>query len=162
MYRIEDTVSAIKEVQRLLRINESGIYDESTKNAVTNIQRKYNLSETGNVNYETFNAIVKEYRKEASRLNTSNYLFDPVFPYVLDDMDENVALINNAITLVLKDYRYEESLPSGKYLGKNTVDAVNFLQGVFKLPVSHEIDVTFLNRLLLEKKAIETKNKYSK
>ena len=70
-------------------------------------------------------------------------------------------MINEALELVLKDYRYDGPLPKGRYLGQDTVGAVKFLRGVFKMPLSEEIDRGFLNRLLLERDAIETKIKFS-
>ena len=160
MYRIEDTVSAIKEVQRLLQLNQTGIYDKNTGIAVNNIQRIYSLKEAEEVDYDTFRAIVAEYKKSKSKSSNSNYLFNPVFPYKLDDMDENVRLINDAMIPVLNDYTYEGRKPNGKYLNFDTIDAANFLRIIFRMNNSEEIDEAFVNRLLLEKKAIEEKIRY--
>ena len=161
MYRIDDTVSALKEVQRLLNVNQTGIYDTSTKKAVEQIQLNYGLKRADVVNYKTFNAILAEYNKrEMSELN-SNYLFKPVFPYTIGDMDDNVGLINDALRLVLSDYVYEDAAPRGNYLNKNTITASNFLRKIFKMDLSDQLDELFIKRLLLEKSAIEIKRKYS-
>ena len=38
MYNIDDKVSAIKEIQRLLSLNQTGIYDADTEKSVSEIQ----------------------------------------------------------------------------------------------------------------------------
>ena len=161
MYRIDDTVSALKEVQRLLNVNQTGIYDTSTKKAVEQIQLNYGLKRADVVNYKTFNAILAEYNKREMRELNSNYLFKPVFPYTIGDMDDNVGLINDALRLVLSDYVYEDAAPRGNYLNKNTITASNFLRKIFKMDLSDQLDELFIKRLLLEKSAIEIKRKYS-
>lgn len=161
MYRIDDTVSALKEVQRLLNVNQTGIYDTSTKKAVEQIQLNYGLKRADVVNYKTFNAILAEYNKREMRELNSNYLFKPVFPYTIGDMDDNVGLINDALRLVLSDYVYEDAAPRGNYLNENTITASNFLRKIFKMDLSDQLDELFIKRLLLEKSAIEIKRKYS-
>ena len=161
MYRIDDTVSALKEVQRLLNVNQTGIYDTSTKKAVEQIQLNYGLKRADVVNYKTFNAILAEYNKREMRELNSNYLFNPVFPYTIGDMDDNVGLINDALRLVLSDYVYEDAAPRGNYLNENTITASNFLRKIFKMDLSDQLDELFIKRLLLEKSAIEIKRKYS-
>ena len=161
MYRIDDTVSALKKVQRLLNVNQTGIYDTSTKKAVEQIQLNYGLKRADVVNYKTFNAILAEYNKREMRELNSNYLFKPVFPYTIGDMDDNVGLINDALRLVLSDYVYEDAAPRGNYLNENTITASNFLRKIFKMDLSDQLDELFIKRLLLEKSAIEIKRKYS-
>ena len=160
MYRIEDRISAIKEVQRLLRLNQTGIYDSATRNAVLKAQNDNSIEETGTVDYDTFEAIVREYRMKRAASATPGYLFTAKYPYVLNDMDENVEIINNALITVLKNYVYEGIIPSGRFLGKSTVDGSNFMRKIFGMPLSDEIDEAFVNRLLHEKKGIEIKTKY--
>ena len=162
MYHIDDNISALKEVQRLLNVNQTGVYYESTQKAIEKIQSKYDLENTDVVNYQTFNAILNEYNiKKINKVNT-NYLFDPKFPYMVGDMNDNVGLINDAMRLVLNDFVYENALPNGKYLSENTITAANFLRKIFKIDLSDKIDEFFVNRLLLEKAVIEIKRKYSK
>ena len=64
MYRIEEKIEAIKEVQRLLNLNQTGLFDKKTRDAVLNVQSKYKLAETGIVDYLTFTSIVEEYSNE--------------------------------------------------------------------------------------------------
>ena len=67
MYHIEDRVSAIKSVQKMLLIPPTGIYDSKTRDTVIKIQRMYRLEESGVADYETFEAILAEYNKEKIR-----------------------------------------------------------------------------------------------
>ena len=161
MYLIDDTVSALKEVQRLLNVNMTGIYDETTRKAVEKIQIDYQLETVDKVNYATFNAILNEYKKREFEVPDLQYLFNPAFPYMIGEMGDNIGLINDAMRLVLEDYVYEDITPKGKYLGENTITAANFLRKIFKMELSDKIDKAFVQRLLLEKSAIERKRKYS-
>lgn len=161
MYRIDDTIASLKEVQRLLGINQTGVFDNRTRKAVADIQGKYSLDASDTVDYTTFNYIVKEYRRKKLQDKKTDYLFSAEFPYVINDIDPNVELINGALRYVLEDYTYEGIMPSGRFLGINTIDAANFLRQVFILPLSDQIDREFVNRLLIEKQAIEAKRKLS-
>ena len=160
MYDIEDRVAALKEVQRLLSVNQTGVYDNNTRDAVKIIQAAYSYDNKDEVDYTTFTYILQEYLKREAKKVKTDYLFSPKFPYTESDLDENVRLINEALKIVLKDYAYEGNYPDGKYFGVNTINAVNFLRAIFRLTPMNEIDEEFLNRLLLEKNAIELKKKY--
>lgn len=157
MYQIDDRVSAIKEVQRLLGLNQTGIYDTPTQKRVRVIQENYSLKQNDFVDYETFEVLRQEYRKGLKK--HSNYLFAPRYPYKIGDMDTNVSLIHSALSPVLKDYRYEGLIPSGSFLGESTIEAVNYLRNIFGMSSAPRIDELFIDRLLLEKRALEIKNK---
>lgn len=161
MYDIEDTTAAIREAQRLLGINQSGIYDQITYNAVLQIQNEEGINKTGKIDYETFTAIIDRYHKKELETQNSDYLFNPDFPYSVGDIGDNVGLINDAIRLILKEYVYEGIAPKGNYLSDFTITAANFLRDIFKMGNSGVIDSSFINRLILEKRALEIKKKYS-
>lgn len=160
MYRIEDDISAIKEVQRLLGLNETGRYDGKTRSAVLNIQRKHALDENGVTDYETFVAIVKEYRKRKDGIWDNGYLFSPSFPFKGGELSDDAARINEALARVLKNYGYEGVIPRGKYIGTDTISGVIFLREIFGIGKKDEIDAAFMNRLMLELRAIEIKDNY--
>ena len=157
MYQIDDRVSAIKEVQRLLGLNQTGLYDAITRKMVRTVQESYALKKSASVDYETFVAICREYRKGLKTHN--HYLYMPKYPYKIGNMDTNVTLIHSALSPVLEDYRYEGQIPSGSFLGESTIAAVNYLRNIFGMPGGDEIDELFINRLLLEKRALEIKRK---
>jgi hypothetical protein len=159
MYRIEDNVSAIKEIQRLLGLNQTGYYDQETKTAVIGVQERNSISKSGIVDYITFSAAVKEYRDGKSNLWNSSYLFSPDFPFYEGDHGDNARRINEALTKVLRDFNYEGTLPRGAYLGKESMNGVKFLKNVWGLRESEEIDEKFMNRILFEIEGIEIKEK---
>ena len=160
MYRIEDKTAAIKNVQRLLGVNQTGFYNAVTKDLVRGIQRGAWREQTAVIDFDTFELIVEEYYRRKIHAYRGNYLFNPRFPYKINDFDENVRAINSALRTVLVDYVYEGILPEGASLSESTLSAANFLCGVFGMPKSEEINEEFVNRLFMEKKAIEIKSKY--
>ena len=160
MYRIEDQPAALREVQRLLGINQTAFYDKPTRDAVIEIQTKFDLEPNGVTDYLTFNAIVENHKMSVSENANNQYLFTPTFPYKKGDMDDNVGTINDILSIVLKNYRYDGNIPTGKYFGDDTIEAVIYLRYVFKMRVSEEIDAQFMNRLIFEKNAIGIKSTY--
>jgi len=159
MYRIDDKVGAIKEVQRLLNLNQTGLFDKKTREAVLDAQAKYRLAETGVVDYLTFTLIAENYRNEKSNLWSSDYLLNPRFPYVIGDMGENVLRINEALQVVLNDYTYEGIMPKGRYLNDNTIQGAKFLRKLFGMNESNEIDEELMSRIMKEREHIEVKSK---
>ena len=69
MYNIEDRVSAIKAIQGLIGVKETGVFNEETTAVIKNLQKNYGLKATGIVDYLTHNAIVHEFN---IRKNQSN------------------------------------------------------------------------------------------
>ena len=161
MYQIENTPAAIKELQRLLRINQTSRYDRQTQNAVRDIQSRYGLTQTGIADYDTFNYILDEFHRYENMLWNSEYLFNPKFPYVEGDIGINVEIINNALAIILKDFFYEGLIPRGKFLSNESITAAKFLSEKFNYNISEEIDEALMNRILLELNAIEIKEKFS-
>ena len=161
MYRINDTVSAVKEVQRLLGLNQTGYYNETTRNAVLHIQELYGLRQSGFTDYSTFRAIVREYNDRESMSWNNAFIYDASFPYLQGDKGDSAGRINEALTEVLKSYSYEYALPRGKYISADTLRGVNFLQKVFDMPVSQAIDQKFMNRIMNELESIEIKKAHS-
>ena len=159
MYHIEDKVAAIKEIQRMLGVNQTGVYDNATKTEVRRIQSEFSIDQTQVVDYETFKAIQKKYYKRRTSVPNSDYLISPTFPYKENDMDSNVELINKALAPILREYEYEGVIPHGSFLGESTLIAANFLREIFGIPKSDKIDSEFVNRLLLERKGLELKRK---
>ena len=161
MYRIENKSAAIKEVQRLLGINRTGIYDQPTMRAVKNIQSDRSFPVTGKVDYRTFMIIAADYRKGLSHIWNNAYLFSPSFPYLRGSQGENVSRINEALAIILEDYFYEEDLPYGAYYGETTERGVQYLRGIFGLQGVDGIDEVLMNRIMLERDAIEDKRRHS-
>ena len=160
MYRIEDKKSATKEVQRLLGIHQTGVYDPATATTVKSLQGTHSLLETGVVDYQTFNVLVEAYGRRKRQKWDNSYLFLPSFPYKKGNFGENIQRINQALSIVLKNYFYENELPFGAYFGEATAEGVRYLREVFNIDGPDEIDEYLMNRIMLERDAIEIKEKY--
>ena len=161
MYQIENTPAAIKELQRLLRINQTSRYDRQTQNAVRDIQSRYGLTQTGIADYDTFNYRLDEFHRYETEIWNSEYLFNPKFPYVKGDIGINVERINNALAIISKNFFYEGLIPRGNFLSNESITAAKFLSEKFNYNISEEIDEALMNRILLELNAIEIKEKFS-
>jgi hypothetical protein len=159
MYRIEDSTAAVKELQRLLGLKQTGNYDGKTANAVKMKQDEYSLEKTGIADYETFTLIVDEYRVKRDRVWNSSYLHSPKFPYVNGDMGDDEGRINEALYTVLKEYSYEGTLPRGGYLGDDSFYGVKYLRDIFGMEQRDEIDEQLMNRILAELEAIKIKKR---
>ena len=160
MYRIEESDEAIKEVQRLLGILQSGRYDNSTRVAVSDVQRASSLPITGITDYKTFTRIVRKYKDKTEGIFNSDFLFSPHFPYIKGDMGGDVGRINDALAIVLKSYSYEGVSPRGKYIGEDTMNGVKFLERIFGMDERDEIDARLMNRILIELDGIKIKEKF--
>ena len=131
MYQIEDTVAAIKEVQRLLSLPATGFYEKETVDAVMKVQADAGLDVNGITDYKTFVALVKAYNERLAEAWDGDLLFSARYPFKEGDVGDNVGRINEALSELLKDYSYEGIFPSGKYYSTHTANAVRFLRGVF-------------------------------
>ena len=159
MYSIYDKNAAIRNIQRMLSVSQTGLYDSDTEKAVLVLQERYSLVANGTVDYNTFSAIVDNYKQKM--YNKQNpYLLDPKYPYKYGDIGDSVLLINQVINYILRDYSFEGVLPRGIFFGKDTVNAVRFLRKVFMMSESDEVDTQFLNRALIEKDAIDVKTNF--
>ena len=161
MYRIDDRSGAVKELQRLLEINQTGFFDNKTKNTILEIQKKNNLEPTGVADYITFTSIADEFRENKNNKWNSDYLFNPQFPYVKGDMGDNIGRINEALRVILEDYVYEGIIPGGTFFGDNTLSSVKFLRKIFNMESSDEIDEALMTRIMREREAIEIKRNHS-
>ncbi len=158
MYNINDKNSAIKELQRLLRINQTGQYDSNTKSAVKEHQEKNNIAVTGITDYETFESVVNEHiLYEMIELNKLNLHELPDFPYKYGDSGTNVGVINSILGEIFEEYTIETKLPRGKYFDKDTENAVTRLQAIFMLSETGQVDDIMFARMVDEKNAIISK-----
>ena len=157
MYSIYNTNAAIKEIQRMLGVNQTGHYDAKTRDAVREIQRAYELTETGETDYKTFRAISDNHQREKLKKSNCHYL-NSEYPYIYADIGENILLINSALSRVLKNYDYEGVYPHGSFFGTETVNGIRFLRKVFLLNGDDSLDSALMNRIMLELDAIEIKS----
>ena len=149
MYHITDIKSAVKAVQRLLLLNETGIYDESTKEAVRKNQEKSGLPATGIVDFATFNAIKNRYREEGIKKRT--YSLSPLelnkFPYEFGMHHHDVSILNAMIANKIDKYSLPLQKPRGSFYTRTTGNAVELLREIFLLNKGRYIDEIFFYKL---------------
>lgn len=148
MYNIEDRRGAIAAIQRLLGINESGIYDEMTKSAVMRAQINGGVAETGIVDYETFLIIRDNYHKRLRQSEAEARLSVPRFPYKVGDRGSDVGIINADIRVALPRYTHEDMAPRGDYYTSYTAAAVRRLRQIYILPNGSQVDEDLYYRLI--------------
>lgn len=148
MYNIEDKASAIKAIQRMLNINESGVYDQRTIDAVTKIQVFYNINSLGIVDYPTFEAIKEEYHKKQRERMAEVRLGVDGFPYSEGDKGESIELINYNIRDAISSYTYEGLSPRGAFYSQTTATAVRRMREIYMLEDSSLVDQELYFRIV--------------
>jgi hypothetical protein len=149
MYNIEDKNEAVRELQRLLGIRQTGIFDTGTKQSVIEHQRENNLEITGIADYVTFTSITESYRKRKLVKRVHEALpFTPRFPYTAGSMGDDVELINSLLRGAMEKYSINSPKPKGRYYSDYTADAVRQLRHIFILDNGTHIDEIFYDKLL--------------
>ncbi len=155
MHFIENKSDAIKALQKMLDINQTGEYDNLTRSRVVNLQEKSSINPNGIVDYETHRAIYSAYQhKIIKETAMSSILDNPAYPYKLGDFGENVEKINILINDIFIDYSIETPLPKGKYFGNDTEKAILRLREIFAMKLHPYIDEELFIRMIREKKSM--------
>ena len=149
MYLIEDKSAAIREIQRLLEINQSGNYDSRTFEAVKSHQLLKGLPATGQVDYETFKSIHESFRyKNVLKKSAGMFSFVTRFPYQIGYSGEDVALINSLLSNVIDKFGLNYIKPKGRYFSVRSASAVKRLREIFMLEDGYHVDEPFFEILL--------------
>lgn len=148
-YEITDTASAIKNVQRLLGINESGTYGEKTKKATMDVQRRFGIPANGVVDYRTFSKILEQskYAKSDKMNAWTDGLAD--FPYDVGDFGRDVSRVIWLLDSVSGLYGGIRALRGSVY-SVGVGEAVKWLRGIFGMPSRTDVDEELYIRLKRE------------
>lgn len=161
MYRIEDKSAAIAEIQRLLSITQTSIYDKNTINSVAEHQQANNIPVTGIVDYETFTSIVNFYNSRLlGKIESSTLIEKAFFPLNKGAYGSEIEYINILLKNILEEYRINLKSPYGKYYGYDTINAVNAAGAIFNISVIDGVSPELYNRMLIENKAIAIKKAF--
>lgn len=169
MYRIDDRVATVKEMQRLLRyigdsaniqelkeVRRNGIYDEPTRNAVMYFQSENALNDSGKIDMDTFYALYDRYLFEKKRTENARLValsFDLPASYGLLHYD--MIDINSMLSYVSEYYFGASDIRINNYFSLNTENAVKELQRSFLLTPDGVINDEFYIRLTEEYDAIK-------
>ena len=158
MYMLNDTVYAIREVQRFLlaaaqsdeRIPQSpidGIYGDETRTAVTVFQDINGLPKSGEVDLETFKLLYIAHKDREAALKASYERYEnAAFPLEVGAFGPDIAHLH-VILSELSQYYEIEAVPRGDFFTKETEDAVKLMQGIFLYPESGTVDEILFKRL---------------
>lgn len=149
MYDIRNKSEAIRRIQKMLKVNESGIYDSKTRQKVTLHQELYSIEQSGVVDYITFLSILSEYNKnKIIELTNKNTPFTDGFPFRPGDSGDSITIINAMLKSAIEKYGLDATIPRGPFYSDATGIAVLELRRIFMLEEKNEIDEIFYDRLL--------------
>lgn len=163
MYRIDDSGSAISEIQRYLRMSADriyanidpvsidGIYGSETREAVVQYQEIANLEKSGVVNYITFTKLFKSYQNAQFLQSADRFLISKRnFPFKQGDHGNEVLIINIMLDELKNIYRTIHEVKLMEYYSGNTSRAVRNIREIFRMEASPNVDVTLYERMSYE------------
>ena len=160
MYEIDDTQSAIREVQRFLlelhyytnaipHVAIDGIYGDATRAGVRAYQRLRNLPETGVVDYTTWKKLYGDY-KQAVRQRESEKAIPPDTPLPASIGASGVGIRTLQELLNALAARYAIGIRTdtlGVY-SYATAALANALRRIYRLPEDGTVNGEFFEKLL--------------
>ena len=163
MYRINDRMSAITEVQNYLRlignpeifVAPTGVYDDNTLLSVKDFQAKNRLAETGKVDKETFDLMFSQFYIQNERDNVKRTLFSFItFPLLPGLMSDGMIHINKMMSDLLDYYGYTHYLRPNSFYSRQTAAAVKALRKIYVLEDLELIDESFYLRMVRDHNSI--------
>ena len=163
MYRINDRVTPIREIQSYLRgigyssypINTNGVYDDNTRAAVTDFQERSEISATGEVDLYTFERLRDEFKaKGIARRVTNELAPTTVFPLLRGTVDDVMTHINSMMSSLLDYYGMTHSIRVGRSFSKETAEGAAILRSIYSLSEGEEIDEELYFRMRRDRESI--------
>ena len=147
MYRQLDRIEAIKNIQRMLMINETGVKNEAMIEAILEIQKENALEETGLVDYQTFTIIKELYEMNRIKRFVNTLDSTAEYPYTHGDYSKKISeyamSLNKASSMYSIDYRIRNSNYYGDELGRLVLD----LRRIYNLELINYIDEMLIYRV---------------
>lgn len=157
MYRVNDRVSAIKEIQGYLGaiivdepfVAPSGVYDDNTRLAVIKFQEQNGLESDGIVDMITFDLLYAQYRRKIERdkiqRSTNSFVDFPILP---GDFTPALAHINKMMSSLLDNYGVTHDLSDGTYYSRAMSEAVKEIRRIYLLEALDLIDEVLYSRMV--------------
>ena len=147
-YSVEDRTSAIKNIQRMLGVNQSGIYDMKTARAVSDVQRAYGIEEDGTVDRITFAAILGLNKEREIKRAYGGVLGE--LPYGVGDYGDGVREAIGVLRYALLPYTSDAHVLQGAIYTVGVGAAVEKIREIYGLPISSAVDETLYLRMWRE------------
>ena len=172
MYRIEDEIMAIREIQKYLfligeeyperiKIEVDGIYSENTALSVKEFQTLSGLFPSGEVDKETLDKIYEEYYaiklKRDIRKNAPLWSGD----LSLGSTGEYTSILNLTLLSLREFYKDIPAVREESFFSRATEQGVKFMQSVFGLEENGVATLDIYNRILEEAKRAKKIKSYS-
>ena len=160
MYRIDDTVAAIREIQRFLFtlhyfteelpfVTIDGIYDTATRSAVAAYQRLRGLAETGIVDNLTFSRLFEDYRAATAALSASAFIPpNTPLPTSIGTSGVGIRNLQNLLNALLFRYRASVRTDVSGTFSYATEKAVNELRRIYRLPQDGTVTNELFQKML--------------
>lgn len=155
LYMSDDRTSAVKNIQRLLQINESGIYDTATARAVRAVQRNFGLDDSGIVDFATFSAILEMDKRNKLKRSYITGIDVSAFPYDVGDYGTDVREIIQLLYSALAPYSVSSGALRGAIYTVGVGNSAKKLREIYGMPIATSVDedlyVRIRRELLTEK-----------
>ena len=146
MYIINDKTAAIREIQRLLSLSETGVYDRRTINAVMNAQRSFGLEPNGRIDLRSFELLVLNHRERIKGSATGLPSLNN-FPYEPGAGGDEVSIINSLLANAVKKLGFKYIPPRGRYYSIRTASIVKRLREIFLMEEGYHIEEKLYKRI---------------
>lgn len=163
MYRINDRSSAIKSVQRYLRVvgnpeifvAPTGVFDDNTRLSVIDFQEKNNVEPSGIVDRITFDLLFLAFtlHNEKNRIREGYDSFIS-FPLIPGAFHPAMIHINRTLARLLNHYRKHHSLRESNFYSKSTSEAVKLMREIYLLGDVDMIDEELYGRMVTDHDSI--------
>lgn len=142
------------------RTTIDGQYDEPTRAAVREFQRIKRLNESGEVDIDTFNALYEAYSRAKDDLCALDYVVEgKPFPFGIGASGEDVRALNILINELTREHTDLKHVGTGSYYSSRTARSVSGLQRAYGLEESGAVDKNTYSRMLMELDAIRRRDK---
>ncbi len=166
MYELNDTASAVKEVQKFLyvisdkahpevpRISVDGIYGTETQDAVKIFQEIYDIEPTGVVDRVTFELLYQVYDENRS-IPQQQRMDEELFPIQLGNSGNHVLKIHLLMSDLKERYSGIGRIPKDSYFSVDSKNATKEFQKIFRFSETGAIEYELYLRMLAELTCIE-------
>lgn len=140
MYRVDDRLAAIRELQKFLSelsvgvsVYETGIYDDATEKAVNSFKIKYGLAEEVGVSRIVYEKIYREYLKMMLKKDVVRRFGDNYFPIEVGDFGGKIFDAKARIAFILDRYGVDHGIRGGSYFNTDSRLAFEALAEILDL-----------------------------
>lgn len=131
-------------------VSIDGVYGENTALAVKSIQKMHGISESGKTDHETFLAIYNLYTSLLKDIKTKKNTYNhEIYPLKTDDFGSEVSVLN-IILRELSQYYDLYEIEDIEYYSEKTELSIKIMQQILGEEISGMTDYKFINQLQRE------------